>query len=351
MQQFLKKIPALLAITVLVLFGAGCINNIEGHERGVRETCNGVQDEVYNDGTYFFVPICHEMYTYNVGKQLFTMNDRDGEGVHDEDRLEVKVKGGQTVWLHVRVEYQLMPSHLVSLHRAVQDRYEEILLRPEVIRETKDRATTMEALDIFSDSTRVDLQNNIEQALLANEDLKAAGIVVFTYILEKVELDPEYAAEIKAKAVAQQTRLKEIELAAAAEETAKRIAADAKGGVETARAKAEAAKVTSIKAAEAEKESAILAADGEKQAAILAAEGIKAKGEAEAAVEELKRDAMYAGEAGKRRAAVEIATARARELKGTLEGVNVVSDRAVLQLIGASGEGAPMVTPVVNAGR
>lgn len=335
------RAAALVAIAVSL---TGCPNNIAGHEAGILETCSGVSKEVLQPGTHFYQPFCREVYVYHVGTQLFTMKG-DGKPLMegqtlagDEPCLKVKIKGGQEACLDIRTEYEIDRRQLADLHKAVKDQYEQVIIRPAVIRVTKNRATVMTADAIYADETQVALERHVEEELLKDDDLKRAGIIIHSFIIEAVHLDPKYESEVKEKAVAQQTRLKEIELAAAAQETAKRTAAQAQAQVETARAEADAAKIKTV-----------LAAEAERLAAEQRAKGLLAQGEAEARVEFLKREAMYAGAAGSWRGRIEIERARAEVLKGLLAGVTVIPEHAVLQLTDGAMRAAP-VTPTVGVG-
>jgi len=339
----------LIAIALAVGVLSACsMHDVAGNEAAILETCDGVEDKVYQPGTYFFAPVCRELYEYNVGTQLQVLRSCEGKGdsdakrcldERDEDCFKVKVKGGQEVCLDLRTEYQINSATLVALHRSVKDKYESIILRPAVIRATKNRATLMTADELYADTTQVALEKTVEKELLDDDDVKRAGIVIHSFIIEAVHLDPAYEVEVKQKSVAQQKRLKEIELTLAAQESAKRAAADAQTTVEQTRATAEGEKIKAVKSAE-----------GERDAAKLRAEGKLAEGKAEAEIDRLKRDALYAGEGGAWRAKIEIAKAQAATMKGVLEGVQIIPENAVLQLVGSGAQVAP-VTPTVSASR
>ena len=74
---------------------------------------------------------------------------------------------------------------------------------------------------------------------------------------------------------------------------------------------------------------------------IAQAEGARALGLAEAEVEKAKRDAMYEGEAGMRRAKVEIAAHFADKLRGMLAGVKVIPKDAFVALM-QEGQAVPI---------
>ena len=100
--------------------------------------------------------------------------------------------------------------------------------------------------------------------------------------------------------------------------------------------------------AEAEKKKRILEAEGERDANVALAVGVLKVGEAEAKVAELKRDAMYSGESGKRRAEVEIAKAQAEKLNGMLAGVRVITDGTMQILTDASAKGIGINVPAIK---
>lgn len=339
----ITKSVFLFAALIGAAFASACgVRDVAGNEAGILETCDGVEDKVYGPGTYFFSPVCRELYEYNVGIQLEVLkqcNDEDAACLaeRDENCFKVKVKGGQEVCLDLRTEYQINSATLVTLHKSVKADYERIILRPAVIRVTKNRATLMTADELYADETQVALEKEVEQQILQDDDVKRAGILVHSFIIEAVHLDPAYEKEVKEKSVAQQKRLKEIELASAAEESAKRVASEAKAQVETERAQAEAAKIKTVMSAQAEREAS-------EQRAL----GMLAEGKAKAEVDRLQRDALYSGESGAWRARVEIAKAQAETMRGVLTGVDVIPENAVLQLV-RDGTKAPGVTPIVNA--
>lgn len=125
--------------------------------------------------------------------------------------------------------------------------------------------------------------------------------------------------------------------------------AAAQAEVEQRTARAEASKIEVVKKAEAEKGRTVLEAEARKQTMALegegeklqkmaAAEGVQAVGTAEAKVEFMKREAKYGGEAGQRRAVVEIATAQAEKLANILKDVKVIPEKAFISLYQDGGQ-------------
>jgi hypothetical protein len=81
----------------------------------------------------------------------------------------------------------------------------------------------------------------------------------------------------------------------------------------------------------------VLEAEGNRDANLANASGVLALGKAEAEVATLKRDALYAGESGSRKASVEIAGLQAEKLKGMLNGCSVISEKALYNMGKATG--------------
>jgi len=241
------------------------------------------------------------------------------------------------------------PEKLVTLHKeGLRETYENVILKRTIVEIVNKVARPHSALSIYSGQGFVDFVQMLETELKDAETLKERGIFVENTIVYSVHLDPKYEAEIASKVIAIQETLKIKEQTIAAQEAAKRMFAESQANVEKIRQDSEASKIKMVKQAEADNEREILAAQAEKQKRVLEAEGnrdanlavasgILAKGEAEAKVEQLKRDAMYAGEAGSRRASVEIAGLQADKLKGMLNGVSVISDKALFNMGKATG--------------
>ena len=143
--------------------------------------------------------------------------------------------------------------------------------------------------------------------------------------------------------MAGQQKLRKQEETIAAQEEAKRIFAMSQAEVEKARQEAESKKIGVVKEAEAQAEQEILKAGAEKQKRVLEAEGerdanlakasgVLALGEAEAEVQALKRESLYAGDSGAWRAKVEIATAQAEKMKNLFQGVQIVPEKTILRV-------------------
>ena len=291
---------------------------VRGYEIGVKETWGeGVVEKPLQPGVHWMWPAySQKIFKYPVNQQVFVMNDNKedfAEG-RDADAYEVQSADQQTMWISLTVQWRLDPLKIVDIHKTVRDAIEERLIRPEVMLTVKNAATKRTALDAYSGAGLVALQSEIEEKLRASDgELRTRGIIVDTFVIERIRLDSEYTAEIKAKQVAIQKTLRNKEeekaaVAAAAKAKAEAQADYEKQVVEAERDKAkgileaeksaqqkvlaaEAAKRQVELAAEAEKARNVLEAEGEKEAGLLRAQAILALGEAEAEATKLKLSA------------------------------------------------------------
>jgi len=337
---------------------------VEGNEAMIEQhLTKGVVETVKLSGTHLYCGWLSDMYIYDIGTQKITFDIKGDNKDAEFDRIEVNCgeNGGQKAWIAMSMNYRIgydtdkdgtpifAPHKLVTLHKeGLRETYENVILKRTIVEIVNKVARPHSALSIYSGQGFVDFVEALEKELKACDVLKERGIYVENTIVYSVHLDPKYESEIAAKVLAIQETLKIKEQTIAAQEAARRMFAESQANVEKVRQDAEANKITTVKSAEAENEKAILKAQAEKQKQTLEAEGLRdanlalasgilAKGEAEAKVEQLKRDAMYAGEAGARRASVEIAGLQADKLKGMLTGVSVIGDKALYNMGKATG--------------
>lgn len=255
-----------VVIGTFLLFG---ITTIHGNEYGVKETwSDGVINEPLPSKTYFLFPgFTQKIFPYDMGMQVWVMNDK---ATHQEkaegratDSYIVQSKDQQDMRISLQVQWQRDPAHVVQLHKIARNDVEERLLRPEVMRIVKDEATKRTALEAYSGEGLVDLQNVIEHRLSDSAgELRQRGVSVAKFVIEHIGLDPKYTAEIVARQVAVQAKLR-------ADEEAKAAYANA----DKAKATAQANYETIIVEARRDKEQGILQAEKSKQQQVLAAEG------------------------------------------------------------------------------
>jgi regulator of protease activity HflC (stomatin/prohibitin superfamily) len=357
---------ALLA--VIVFFAFAGIQHVEGHQLAIKETfMGGVDAKVYPPKKYIYFRPTTDFITYDMRIQNFIMNDKDAaEGEtglgRARDAYTFPVgKGNQPITVSMTLRWQYDSANLHAVHKNVRNdpiALQERVLRNPLMRIVKDKATTKEALTIYSGQGLVDLQQEIETALLNEQEFKDKGVQIVGFVIEDIGLDPAYAEEISKKQLAVQkalrmekeklANLKEADSAEAKAQIAKKQAVVhaeqlkevgilAKEQEKAERVlQAEASAQEKILAAEAAKKDQLLRAEGERDAFIARAKGIEAKGLAEAKVDGAKRDAQYSGTAGQRRAAVQIASYRVEMLKG-IRGI--MPEKVAMTIIGESLQG------------
>ena len=330
------------------------VDVIQGNEAAVRQHWKrGVVQDVYRDGTHFYPGWFWDTHKYNIGTQKITFDSApNNDAEYPRIIVNVGENGGQEAYIAISANYRIgweikngspvfSPSKLVALHKdGIGKNYESVILKRTIVDVVNQIARPNEALSIYSGKGFVDFKNAIDQALKDHPVFAERGILIENTIVYKVYLDPKYEAEISAKQLAVQAKLRKIEETKAAEEEARRQFALSQASVEKRTQEAEAAKIERIKSAEAEKSEQVLKAEGKRDSDLAKAAGVLAIGEAEAKVAELKRDAMYNGESGKRRAAVEIAIKKAEIYNGMLRGVTVLTDKSIARLGETSGVSA-----------
>ncbi|MHA2063948.1 MAG: hypothetical protein ACXABY_06140, partial [Candidatus Thorarchaeota archaeon] len=271
----------------------------------------------------------------------------------------VGIEGGQEVQTRLTMNYRvgwildehgvpkLSDKHIIDLHRDLKKTYREVVL----VRRAKDvvinEATARnDALEIFSGPGFADFKQVVAQELQGDPSLVARGILIEDAVVYGNELDPDYTEKIRLKVIAIQEVLQKKEETKAAEEEAKRVFAQSQANVEKVRQDAEAAKIKQIKEAEAAAEQQRLEGFGERQKKEESAKGVLALGLAEAEVEAAKRDAMYAGTAGYRRAFIEMKAREAEMYSGMFRGANLVPESAIVQVLKDAGQTMKLTVPV-----
>jgi regulator of protease activity HflC (stomatin/prohibitin superfamily) len=306
------------------------METIKGNEIGVRETFSGGIDEnVLGPKTYFRNRLTSQIYHYSVSSMVFTMNDvpntiekGHGRGV---DAYLVQSSDQQDMHISLNVRWKIDPTQAVALHKTFhahignseEEVLEERLIRPTVMLIVKNHATKMKAMEAYSGEGLVRLQTEIETDLAAKDgELRKQGVIVENFVIEKIALDPNYTAEIKARQIAQQKKLRADEETKAAEADALKAKAVAQANLNTAVVEAQrdkevgvmkakqlaevavtaatAAKEQTILEAEANAKKVTLAANAEKEAAEAQASAIAALGKANAEAQRLKFSAYSA---------------------------------------------------------
>ncbi len=380
MKQIVTLVTAGLLLVILVLASIFIVDivTVEGNEIGVKETwAAGVEDVPLQPKTYVLFPgFTQKVFIYDMSSQVFVMNDDAmttyGEG-RRRDSYMVQSSEGQDMRISMSVRWRRDPTKVVDLHKTVRNDIEEKVIRPEIMRIVKDRATIRSALEAYSGEGLVRLQADISTALTSPEsELRSRGVIVENFVVEHIGLDPSYVEQIKARQVAVQERLRAIEETRAAEAKADRAKADAQASYEKALVDArrdkdvgileaqktaeqqvlaaEAAAKQVELAAQADKNRNVLAAEGEKEASFLRASAIEALGVAEAEATRLRLSA-YAAEGADSFVRIEISKSMAEAFKnvsGYLPQdmtINLLSESFLKAVQSVVAPGAPASPP------
>ena len=332
----------ILIIIFSVLFGGFfAFIKIEGSEIGVVQNWGGVKSQTLGAGTHMYNNFVDDIHVYSTGTQKITFDAKAENPDAEYGRIDVEVgeNGGQRAAIAISVNYHINPVDIVKLHiQGIGRTYENVVLKREIVDTVNEIARPYKsALDLYSGSGFVKFKNEVDAALKNNSVLRDRGIDVENTIVYGVHLDPQYEAEIKAKQIATQQVLRKQEETKAAEQEAKRIFAMSQAEVEKVRQEAEAKKIQMVTAAEANAKKTVLDAEAERDSNLARSAGELAIGKARAEVAKLQTFSQYEGEAGGRRAQVEIATKQAEIMKGMLEGVNIIPEKTVLQIGKAGG--------------
>lgn len=349
---------------LLIFFTLFRWERVEGNERLVVQNWRtGLQQEIITSGTFFYCPMTTTTYKYSVGAEKFIMGHKElytGQGSDTVNFPAYTITTGgsgreQPATFSVTLQYHLDARKLVELHKQAQQKYEDLIIKPSLTRIISDLATTQTVLDFYSGEGRVNIQRNIEKAITEHEALASVGIVVDTFVIDAIDLDKDYVAEITGRQLASQKKLRAVEETKAAEEVAKKVQAEAEADKLKKVVEAEAGKEQRIKAAEASAAEVELAAKADATKVKAAAEasrfqkeqdakGLLAQGLAQAEVAEKSRNAKYAGEAGKLQAQVEMTQARVG-LFQNMKITGVVPEKTVMTIINGN------ATPVVSTGK
>lgn len=276
--------------------------HIAGDEIGVLESwAGGVDETPLRAKTYFFVPGWSKDVTkYHLGPRVFVMNNNPAS-VEDKaegravDAYRVESKEGQPMDISLNVRWRLDDAKIIWIHKNIREDFEEKLIRPVVMRIVKDAATTRLAIEAYSGEGLVKLQTEIENNLKSpTGELRMSGAAVENFVIEKIELDPKYVDEIKARQVAMQHQLRAVEETKAAEADALKAKADAQSDYNKRVVEADRDKQVAILNAQQLAESQVISAKGKQTSAEAEAAAILALGTADAQAQKLKLSAYAA---------------------------------------------------------
>ena len=266
-ENLLVALAAILLIGILGFFIVFKFETVQPHELAVVETWDGLKPEPVGPGTYMVKRFFVDYKPKSMGGQLFTMNDLStkeepvGEG-RRFDKLEVKSKDNQEVLFSLSLAWHRDPAELVHQHKLYPKDIEELLIRPQLVSAFVTKATTLDALVMYSGPEFNDLRQSVEKALQAKDGaLQQAGVVVDLLTLEKPTIpNKAYVDAIEGRqlAVIQKSQ-------AEAQQSANTALAAA------AQAKAQIALNETVVNAQAAKEKALLEQQAISEKAIIAA--------------------------------------------------------------------------------
>lgn len=360
-----------LAIAAFQLIG---FVEVKGHQQAVVEkfygSDKGVQEQLLSNGRHFYIPALSKPYVYNVGTDNFIMGKSEYYTNEGTDRvnfpaLTIKCGGRgqeQPATFSITLQYQLDSTKLTKLHKRAQNQYRDRIIKPALTNIIKSLTVTQHVLDFYTGDGYNRLQSAIEEHIKSDPVLSELGIVVDTFVIDQIDLDPAYEREIQERQLATQKKLKEDELAKAAESAALKTQAVAKADKLKRIVEAEADKQEKVLAAEAANESKILAAKAAAEQKRLDAsadryrkeqdaKGLKAQGLAQAAVDRARKAARYDGIAGARQAAVEIEQAKTERMKG-MNFNGVVTEKTLMMFSDGKNLNTPsVVVPTSEVGK
>jgi regulator of protease activity HflC (stomatin/prohibitin superfamily) len=259
---------------------------IQGSQVGVKETFQeGVVDEPLMPATYLVYP-WERVQPYSTAVRVFVMNDKHddpGEG-RTQDSYLVQSRDSQDMYLSLQVQWRIDPAHVVNLHKTVgPEGIEERVLRPSLLKIVKNKATMRDAIQAYAGEGLVTLQQDIEKDLADPQgDLLQRGVIVDSFVIEHIRLDPDYVREITARQIAIQKEQRAVQEEKAAQAEALKAKAVAQADLNKLVVEAERDKQVAVLKAEAENEKVILQAQADKQKVVLAAEAEKESGELKA---------------------------------------------------------------------
>lgn len=304
----------LVVIGIIAMFAMFDVVPVTGSEVGVKEGYfTGVAKEPMPGGYTYFAWPWERITKYSIGIRKFAMSDTpSADAAQQKPAYKIESKDNQEMHVSFQVRWSIDPSHIVNLHKTVEaGNFEEKMLWPEVLKLVKNQATTREAIVAYSGEGLVQLESDITKDLQnpANQ-LGLHGIIVNSFNIEHVRLDPNYVAEITARQIAIQKESRAVQEEKAAQAIALKVKAEAQSALNAAVVKAEQDKQVAILAAEGENQRSVLASEAEKKKAVLAAEAIAESTLLQAKAEE---------ESGKMKAsaimAIGVAQAEAEKLK------------------------------------
>lgn len=218
-QSLIRKVAA----TGFVLFGLYLLSPvvvITAGDRGVMTTFGRADDQVYQPGIHFRIPLAQSMHMMDVRLQK-------GEGEGDAASKDL-----QSVHTRIAINYHLDPKEVVNVFRNIgpsADIAADRIIIPaaqEAVKAVTARFTAEELV-----SRRTEVRDAI--GALLREKMQRHGLMLDEFAIVNFAFSRSFAEAIEAKVKAEQEKLK-------AERDLQRIEVEAKQKVASARAEADA---------------------------------------------------------------------------------------------------------------
>jgi regulator of protease activity HflC (stomatin/prohibitin superfamily) len=197
------------ALLLLAFAASACAQRSTGStEVGVRvNKLTGIDETIYAPGgTYFFMPLVNDWYTFSMQTQALAMTRATGNGQRDEqDDVEFKTRDGNDVGVDVTVLYRIDPQQAIHILKAVAVSDED--LREKVVRPLS-RALVRDALNgLTSEEIYTDKKFKAGQEAVdtLNAALKAYGVACENITLGDHRFHPKYQEAIVNKKVYDQS--------------------------------------------------------------------------------------------------------------------------------------------------
>ncbi len=218
-QSFIRKVAA----TGFVLFGLYLLSPvvvITAGDRGVMTTFGRADDQVYQPGIHFRIPLAQSMHMMDVRLQK-------GEGEGDAASKDL-----QSVHTRIAINYHLDPKEVVNVFRNIgpsADIAADRIIIPaaqEAVKAVTARFTAEELV-----SRRTEVRDAI--GALLREKMQRHGLMLDEFAIVNFAFSRSFSEAIEAKVKAEQEKLK-------AERDLQRIEVEAKQKVASAKAEADA---------------------------------------------------------------------------------------------------------------
>ncbi len=194
----------LAAALILTSVGAGMVF-LQADQYGVVISAfqpKGYRSQPLGPGLHWIIPFFENVKTYSIAKQTYTMSSATSEGqTPGDDSIEARTKDGQQVYIDASVIYSIDPAHVIDMHIAWQDRYQDNVVRPVSRAAIRDAVSQYGVEEIVS-TKRAELEQTITTAIQSG--LSANNLSMDDFLLRNIRFSDEYAKAVEQKQIAEQ---------------------------------------------------------------------------------------------------------------------------------------------------